>query len=100
MAKTILLSVVLGFVSCELIGAIDYLPYSTTRDYIKDALSYPGALISWPFYPQGVHTGGGAPYWGLVAYLGNVVFYAALWFALVSVLRQKRLKRQRQSLNL
>ena len=96
MAKTILLSLVLGFVTCELIGAIDYLPYSTTRDYIKDALSYPGTLISWPFYPEGVHTRGGAAYWGLVAYLGNVVFYGALWFALVSVLRQKR---QRQSLN-
>jgi len=62
-AKIVLLSLVLGFATCELIGAINYLPHSTASQ-IKDALSYPGALIAWPFYPEGVHTGSGAAYWG------------------------------------
>ena len=97
MAKIVLLSLVLGFATCELIGAINYLPHSAASD-IKDVLSYPGALIAWPFYPEGVHTGGGAAYWGLVAYLGNVVFYAALWFALI-ILRRGQIARRRRLFN-
>jgi len=97
MVIRILFSFVPGFLTCWLIGTIDYLPYSPARDYISDVLRFPGGLIAWPFYPQGVHTDGGAPYWGLVAYLGNVVFYASLWFLLLSVLRKNRGRRQPQS---
>src|SRR5205807_8671641 len=42
----------------------DTLPYSRTRDRITDALASPGARIAGLIYPQGVHTGTGARFWG------------------------------------
>ena len=96
-AKRVLLSLLLAFVTCELIGAIGYLlPYSEARDSIKDALSYPGGLITVPFFPQGVHGEGGA-YWPLFAYLGNLLFYAAIWFAGVSFFPKLRAWRKREA---
>jgi hypothetical protein len=93
MATRILFSIVLAYLTGELISAIDYLPFSPARDSINDVLRFPGGLIAWPFYSQGIHTDGGA-YWGLVAYLGNMAFYATLWFVLLSVLRRNRDRRQ------
>jgi hypothetical protein len=97
MAKRFFPSLILGFATCELIGAIVYLPYSSARDFISDALRYPGGLIASPFFPEGVHTGGGAAYRGLAAYLGNLLFYAALWFWVIYVVRHSRARRKLRS---
>ena len=93
MIRKILFSLVLGFLSCELIGAMDKLPYSPIRDLISDVLSLPGGLIASPFYPEGVHTGHGAPNWAIICVLGNNLFYSGLWFFAFLGLQTWRSKR-------
>jgi hypothetical protein len=93
MAKAVLISLLLGYVTCELIGAIDYLPYSPIRVAVTDALSLPGGLISAPFFPQGIHSATGAEYWPIVAFLGNLLFYAALWFGVLVLLKRRRARK-------
>ena len=88
----ILLSAMLTVVTIEGVGALNHLPYSTTRDRITDALSLPGGLIAGLFYPQGIHTGSGAPNWGIVAALSNAIFYLVLWFLVLSLLHFPRSK--------
>ena len=90
MTKRVLISLVLGYVTCELIGAIRFLPYSEVRDSVTDALSYPGGLFSAPFFPQGIHSSTAAEYWPIVAFLGNLLFYAALWFGVLTFLTRRR----------
>lgn len=60
-----------------------WLPYSSLRDSITDAIALPGFLIARVFYPAGVHTGGGAPNWGVVFLCSNFVFYSLLWLAIL-----------------
>ncbi len=61
-----------------------WLPYSSARDAITDTLFLPGFLMAREvFYPAGVHTGRGAPNWGIVFLCGNLVFYSLLWFAIL-----------------
>ena len=90
MTKRVLISLVLGYVTCELIGAIRFLPYSEVRDAVTDALSYPGGLFSAPFFPQGIHSSTAAEYWPIVAFFGNLLFYAALWFGVLTFLTRRR----------
>ena len=94
MAKRLLISLLLGYVTCELIGAINYLPYSETRDAVSDVLRLPGGLLSAPFFPQGIHSSTGAAYWPIVAFLGNLLFYSAIWFAVLTLLRRIRERQQ------
>jgi hypothetical protein len=83
------LSLVLSLLTLLAIGAIDRLPYSPIRDSISDALKYPGALVSSPLYPEGIHTGTGSPRWVYAAVGGNLLFYAVVWF-LIMLLIGKR----------
>jgi hypothetical protein len=78
-------SLLLSFLTLFAIGAIDRLRYSSTRDSVSDALTFPGGLISSIFYPEGIHTGRGSPGAIYVAIVGNFVFYAALWLLLIRV---------------
>ena len=88
----VLLSAVLTVITIEGVGTLKHLPYSITRDRITDALSLPGALIASVFYPEGVHTGSGAPNWGVVAAESNLGFYLLLWFIILSLLHFPRSK--------
>jgi hypothetical protein len=92
MPKTLLLAVGLGIATCSLIGAANHLPCSPLRDDITDVLSLPGGLIAGIVYPEGVHTGNGAPYWGLMAMLSNWAFYSLLWFVCLRVVGRSRRK--------
>lgn len=79
--RPFLFAVGLGVATCFLIGlAATRLPYSRARDAITDALALPGGLIAGLFYPQGIHTGRGAPGWAWLAMLSNWVFYILLWY--------------------
>jgi hypothetical protein len=95
MIVRIFLSAVLAVITIGAIEALDHLPYSLTRDRITDALSLPGGLIARVFYPAGVHTGSGAPNWGIVAAWSNVLFYLVLWFLVLSLLHFPRSKPKR-----
>jgi hypothetical protein len=70
------------------IGSVGFaerrLPYSSARDNVTDAISFPGFLIARIFYPEGVHTGRGAPDWGVVFLCSNLFFYALVWLAILA----------------
>lgn len=91
----ILLSIVLAAITIAAVGGLGYLPYSATRDRITDALFLPGALMARLLYPAGVHTGGGAPNWGVVAAWSNVLFYLILWYVILWLLRFPRSRGKR-----
>jgi hypothetical protein len=95
MTKRVLICLLLGYVTCQLIGVIPYLLRGEMGDAVADALSLPGAVMSAPFFPQGIHSEVGAMYWPIVAFLGNLLFYAAIWFGLLYLFR--RLRKPQQS---
>jgi len=70
------------------------LPYSPTREQITDAASVPGALIAQIVYPEGVHTGKGAPRWGTVFLCSGVLFYTVVWFVILSIAVRLRGRRK------
>ena len=74
----------LGPATCLLIEyASSRSPYSEQRDYVRDAFSLPGGLIAAIFYPQGIHSGGGAIGFAYVAWAANWIFYGAIWYFLL-----------------
>jgi hypothetical protein len=87
-AKLIVMSLFLGISTWFAIGALSYLPYSTTRDAVSDALASPGGLIASVFYPQGTHTGLGSPAALYLAIAGNIVVYALFWVLVIQLARR------------
>jgi len=79
--RFVLISLAAGIITSVVVGIADtYLPYSEPKIRIIDALTLPGALIAGIAYPQGVHTGRGAPLFGLWAMIANLVVYVAFWY--------------------
>jgi hypothetical protein len=77
--------VIMGYLTLWGIAALGHLPYSRLRDSLTDYLSLPGGVLAFLFYPAGVHTGRGAPAWGWIAYIGNLIFYSILWIGVMSM---------------
>lgn len=86
----LLLSFVLGVLTLFGLGALNHLPYSPIRDAFSDALTFPGGVIASLFYPEGIHTGRGSPGAAYVAFAGNAVVYALLWFFAIQIVRRIR----------
>lgn len=86
-----LASALLSFITLAVIGAMNRLPYSSTRDKITDFLSFPGGFLAWLFYPGGVH-GGYATRWAGFAIGGNLLFYALVWFVVLYCFQVARKK--------
>jgi len=81
-------SVALALATSILVGlAATYLPYSRVRDRIIDALATPGALLVGLIYPQGVHTGTGARFWGIAVLTSNFLAYVLFWYACLRLWR-------------
>jgi hypothetical protein len=79
--RPLVLALVLGIATSALIGfAGNYLPYSSARDAITDALSLPGGIIASLIYPEGAHTRLGSPNWAVLAMTSNFVVYALFWY--------------------
>jgi hypothetical protein len=77
---------VLGALTVGLISfCATKLPYSPIRDRITDAASVPALLLAQIVYPEGVHTGKGAPRWGIVFLCSGVLFYTVVWFGILSL---------------
>jgi hypothetical protein len=76
------------FLSLFTVGIIGFagtkLPYSPLRAEFTDAASLPALLIVRIFYPEGVHTGGGAPRWGVAFISAAVLFYAVVWLGILA----------------
>ena len=84
------LSLLCGYVTVVIVGAIDYLPYSSFRALIRDLLMFPGGFIGWLIYPGGVHTGEGSPNWGDIVFWANVLIYSGLWFLIVRLVARRK----------
>jgi len=78
-AKLLLVSLVLGAGTAYAISTLSYLPYSRGRDLVADTLSLPGGFLASIVYPEGVHSGSGAPAWAGIAFAGNLLCYAVFW---------------------
>jgi hypothetical protein len=88
MRKTLLTSALLAATTFVMLGvAKAYLPYSTIKDAVIDALTVPGALILGIVYPQGLHTGSGAPSWPLWVIAANFLIYVAFWYVCIWLFR-------------
>jgi hypothetical protein len=97
MKKRLLLSPALGIVMSFSIGLSKHLPYSETRDAITDGLTLPGGLIAGLVYPEGIHTGHGAPNWALLAGVSNFVVYALFWYACLEIIQRIRGRRRERA---
>jgi hypothetical protein len=95
MKRRLLLSLALGIATSFLIGLTKHFPYSETRDAITDALTLPGAFIASLVYPEGIHTGHGAPNWALLAGASNVIVYVLSWYACLTIIGYIRESRHR-----
>src|SRR5882762_5902818 len=90
MKRRLLLSLAFGIATSFLIGLTKHLPYSETRDAITDGLTLPGGFIAGLVYPEGIHTGHGAPNWALLAGVSNVIVYVLFWYACLAIIGRIR----------
>lgn len=74
--------------------AKDHLAYDSSGAAIFDTLLLPGAFAANIVYPQGIHTGYGAPGWARLVVFSNLAFYILVWYAVLSVVALMR-NRQR-----
>lgn len=87
MKRPLLLALSLGIATSVLTGiANTYLPYSEIKIRITDALTIPGALIAGLAYPEGVHTGHGAPMFGFWAMVANLGIYILFWYVVLRLI--------------
>ena len=82
----ILLGLILGMATFEGIGAL--------TDHVSSMFDYllmPGYLTAWLFYPGGVHDGHrSAIGWVIIGVSSCILFYAALWYLILWLLRIPR----------
>jgi len=65
------------------------LPHSRILDNIIEAALLPALVIAGIFYPEGVHTGRGVPYFGYVLLGFCILFYTMVWFVILSWLNRR-----------
>jgi len=89
--RPLLVSLALGIATFVVIGVVDtYLPYSEAKIRVIDAATVTGALIAGLVYPEGVHTGRGAPLFGLWAMVANLAVYTVFWYVCLLLARMWR----------
>jgi len=65
------------------------LPYGGILNNIVEMATLPALAIARIFYPAGVHTGHGAPYYGYAVLGSGILFYALVWFVILSWLNRR-----------
>lgn len=70
------------------------LPYGSALSNAAGACLVPAFVIAAIFFPEGAHTGRGVPYFGYVLWAAGILFYTALWFAILSTWRRLRGRRR------
>jgi hypothetical protein len=84
--KPLLFALPMGLLTWVLIGTLkSYLPPSQTTGAVFDALAFPGALAASLVYPEGVHTGHGAPRWALLVVISNMILYSLFWYMCLKI---------------
>jgi hypothetical protein len=89
-ARDALLGFALSLLTMLAIGAVDRLPFSSTRDSIHDALTWPGGFVAGFFFPQGLHTGRGSVGWAYLAIALNLLIYSLAWCFLIRIVRKAK----------
>lgn len=96
--RLMLWAVILGFVTSVAVGSAEaFLPISSAKSTIIDGVALPGALIASVYYTEGVHTGRGAPNWGIVVITLNWVVYCFFWLIVLMAIRFAGRYRHRSS---
>jgi hypothetical protein len=81
-SRLALLALGLGIATFLLIWLADAcLPYSEVKASILETISFPGAVAAGLVYPEGIHTGHGAPLFVPLALAANLAIYIAFWYA-------------------
>ena len=94
--RPFLFSLPMGLLTWVLIGAMkSYFPPNQTTGTIFDALAFPGALVASVVYPEGVHTGHGAPGWAPLVVISNLALYALFWYVCLKIIVRIRGSRHR-----
>lgn len=89
--RPVLFSLAMGFLTWVLIGALkSHVSQSKTTGTIFDALAFPGALVASLVYPEGIHTGHGAPGWAVLVVVSNLILYVLVWYACLKVIGRIR----------
>ena len=92
--RPFVLALVLGALTALLIGLlVNYLPPDGAKDAITSALTIPGAFIAGVIYPEGPHTGYGAPNWGSLVMAANLLCYVLFWFVCLRIAQRIRRRR-------
>lgn len=86
----LVVSIILGGMSMGvIILAATKLPPTRIIDEIAEVAGLPALWIGAIFFPEGIHTGSGAPYFIYVSIGGGIFFYAVMWFVILSWLSSR-----------
>jgi hypothetical protein len=86
MRNRILLSIGLAVLTWLVLALVEaYLPFSDAKNRVIDAVSLPGAILAGFVYPEGIHTGRGAPGFLYVAVALNLIIYCLVWFGVLTL---------------
>ena len=86
--RTLLLAMVLSIFTGLTISLVKlFFPYSELRDKVLDFMSVPGAIAVETMFPQGLHTGDGALFWGYFAMLANFLAYLLVWYVVLCLIK-------------
>jgi hypothetical protein len=81
----LVVSLVLGGMTWGVLGIGEAkLPYAGILNNIVEMATLPALAIARIFYPAGVHTGLGAPYYGYAVLASGILFYTVVWFIILS----------------
>jgi hypothetical protein len=84
--KRLFFSAALALLTSVGVGIAEaYLPYSETKTLVIDAASLPGAMMAGLLYPEGIHTGRGAPAFAYLALVANFLVYVLVWYGALTV---------------
>lgn len=88
-----LYGIALSIISLFAVGGMSRMDDSAVAVRMADLLSLPGAVIASIFFPEGLHTGGGAAAWAWTVVASNFFFYAIVWMVLIKIVRKFKMSR-------
>lgn len=84
----------LGVLTLAVLGAAKALgPRWPMMGALFDALAMPGAILLFPWFPQGPDSARSFSYWGYAVVAVNALVYSAAWFACLRAIRRRRERR-------
>lgn len=89
-SRRIVVSLILGGMTYgTLVLGEAKLPFSSVLHDVMEIGLFPTLAIAAIFYPEGVHTGGGVPYFFYALIGSGIVFYSVVWFVILSLVNRR-----------